>query len=360
MTDIDFDELDRAVNSFISEKSGNNNATVEQSVAAPSNSNPPLVAISDSVPVKPSAGSPASLAGRRTGQFMDVVRSSSNVRNTQPATTVAMPVSRQGATLEPISKEPIVSDTKPTEQVSVEPQTQNMTSNSVNPVELMNNQQAVNIPKPQLNKEEDSDNNKISDGMNVEPSQQSGLPDTPFLSGAKVEKRPLGAFSGGAPDQTQSADSELSVNQESTLAVSQEEEMLEPKPAVYMPSKDKGESSVNMNVPLPEELRDELLSIESDSTTSPDVGVAAKPDEIGKPSVNQPSGVAAANVQNRKESDTDSQKSGAIYDTDNYHKALIHPTKKKSGWLWVLWIVLLLVLGAGAGAAVYLLVSPNL
>ena len=50
----------------------------------------------------------------------------------------------------------------------------------------------------------------------------------------------------------------------------------------------------------------------------------------------------------------------SIFDTDAYKKPLAHPKKKSSGWLVVLWIAVLLIVGAGAGAAVYFYVLPLL
>ena len=65
------------------------------------------------------------------------------------------------------------------------------------------------------------------------------------------------------------------------------------------------------------------------------------------------SGPASIQPQYKEEPSSTKQEHAAIYDTDTYHKPLAHPAKKKSGWLWVLWIILLLALGAGGAAALY-------
>ncbi|MNL44290.1 hypothetical protein D3C87_1668540 [compost metagenome] len=65
------------------------------------------------------------------------------------------------------------------------------------------------------------------------------------------------------------------------------------------------------------------------------------------------SGPASIQPQYKEEPSSTKEEHAAIYDTDSYHKPLTHPAKKKSGWLWVLWIVLLLALGAGGAAALY-------
>ena len=59
--------------------------------------------------------------------------------------------------------------------------------------------------------------------------------------------------------------------------------------------------------------------------------------------------------QYREEPSTGDKDNGAIYDTDTYHQPIAHPAKKKSGWMWVVWIVAILLLGAGGGAALYFL-----
>jgi len=169
--------------------------------------------------------------------------------------------------------------------------------------------------------------------------------DSPFLSGTKVDKRPLGAFSG---DQKSSE--------------------LENKPLDI--------SSYNSNPLLPAELQDDLLLIESNSAAQPDDEPKEKPvieslpDTPAVPVVpilpiapvtieTKPVTTTSITQQYKEQPNSGDQKTGAIFDTNSYHKALT-PTKKKSGWLWVLWIVLLLIIGAGSGAAVYFLVLPNL
>jgi len=75
-----------------------------------------------------------------------------------------------------------------------------------------------------------------------------------------------------------------------------------------------------------------------------------------------PSAVTTADVpsvggnivqQYEEQPSTGDQTNGAIYDTSTYHQPLdAKPAKKKSSALvWVLWIVVLLIVGATAGAA---------
>jgi hypothetical protein len=67
-----------------------------------------------------------------------------------------------------------------------------------------------------------------------------------------------------------------------------------------------------------------------------------------------PKGPISIPQQYKEEPSTGDAKNGAIYDTDTYHhQPLAHPKKKKSGWMWVIWIILILIIGAAAGAALY-------
>ncbi len=359
MKDIDFDEIDRAVNSFISNTSGND---------TDSNSPKPEVPV-DNPQVKPTAVQTPPLAGRRGGQFMDMVRISPAPRATPTPvqqSTAAVPVSSQSVIIEPVSKEePPVSVTpnvvdKPDDQV-LPP------VNLPDPIdfsESINKQQiTTDAPKPTENKE-DVDIDKINDGITNELNGQSGLPDSPFISDARVEKRPLGAFSGGVQSQNvepsavqPEMEPSKTVPEASGGVPVQDSVEDEQKPVVFVPSNERDISSPDMDTPLPAELRDDLLSIESDSTTNPKVVQSVAED---KPPASQPANQPLVPQQAQTTPSSNDQKTGSIYDTDSYHNTLLHPKKKKSGWLWVLWIALLLAVGAGAGAAVYYFVISRL
>ncbi len=127
---------------------------------------------------------------------------------------------------------------------------------------------------------------------------------------------------------------------------------------------------------LPEELQGDLVAIEADTTThrKPE----EKPEEPAKGAMQEtslgteskeenaspsapaeekplPTGPTSIAQQYREEPNTGDQDNGAIYDTDTYHQPLAHPAKKKPSWLWIVWIVLILALGAAAGAGLYLI-----
>ncbi|MNX68010.1 hypothetical protein D3C86_991710 [compost metagenome] len=120
---------------------------------------------------------------------------------------------------------------------------------------------------------------------------------------------------------------------------------------------------------LPDELQHDLIKIESDNSVSqesiatPDVASMpqATPAPVSPaftapvvtPAPVVPAGPASIQPQYKEEPSSTKEEHAAIYDTDSYHQPLVHPVKKKSGWLWVVWIVLLLALGAGGAAALY-------
>jgi hypothetical protein len=170
---------------------------------------------------------------------------------------------------------------------------------------------------------------------------------SPFLPDTKVEKRPLGgnASQNDAPVSVpvvENTDDQLPATLEDTKSL------------------------------LPEEFHSELVAIEADTTelkedekqvtstwTEPS---AVKPEatkevtlkeEKDKPPV--PAGPGSIPQQYKEEKSTGDQENGAIYDTNSYHQPLSHPAKQKSGWMWVVWILLILVVGAGGGAALYFL-----
>lgn len=373
MKDLDFDELDRAVNSLITstpaepkavdaEKtvtitptlgvndqptSGALEAAAAQVVDNQAVTAPPAVA----TPAAP-VSTPQPLAARRSsGRFMDVVHPSSNMRTTTPAVA---PISRQGMTLTPPAAptevpapSPVV-DTVPT--ATPTPTTSGATD-WPDPLDFHGFAAPESTPQPTESTtpvdtsapgEDDDDINQIAQDIDNSLGQTEETPQTsPFLSDAKVDKRPLGAFS------TEPA------------AASAPEPPAEPAvaepPQTDTPAVDDAQALPD-KAPLPEELQSNLLSIESDSDHAAEPPV----DEAPAQEATEPVGPTSITQQYKEQPSTGDQQTGNIYDTSSYHKALAHPAKKKSGWMWVVWTAILLVVGAGAGAAVYFYVLPIL
>lgn len=349
MSDIDFEELDRAVNSLIASAPGaaaatvpaqqpimsnsssdnatqpNNDAhntfepvrddsrsfasSIENSQPKPSfepaidNLTPsaPLIdnprpqptverSVDDSRPIveRPAPAHEArSLAGQRgSGRFMDVIHPSANMRSSTPVPDVQ---------IAPPANNMIPSDVSP-RSAPIAP--------------IRHNDMPMDEPEPL---------------------------ESPFIAGAVVEKRPLGAF---AADPVQDH-----------IEISPSGEVTE-GPVSSLNELPGNEEAT----PLPDELGDDLLKIESGSaetetTVSASTAQTAEPQVLSQASISQ--------QYEEKPADND-KKTSSIYDTNVYHKDPNASIKKKSGWMWILWIVILLAVGVGAGAVTYFYVLPLL
>ncbi|MEP6710679.1 MAG: hypothetical protein ABJA64_03085 [Candidatus Saccharibacteria bacterium] len=363
MKDLDFDELDRAVNSLMSDTDAPNLPVVD-SPASVATVQPPVIGAQPAdLPVEavasPESRENASLATRRSGRFMDVVHPSSDMK-----TSDMTPVSRQGVTIPARSLDTmspnaqLPESTPPASAVS-----QNTSS------------ETTNWPDP-LNVSPSSDAETPSAASPVEPSQPLS---SPFLQDTKVEKRPLG---GQTVDAAIAA--ELAKESPDAPALSQSDEVTtsseQPKTDLDTSDQsDKSQLSTQLppaaetaeKTPLPEELDSGLVAIESGESTGTTTAEETEgstpestPPEISTSSGSLVTSVTSGEVpqstmggsipQQYTEQPTTSDTSHApIYDTEEAHQALAHPAKKKSGWLFVLWILLLLIAGAGIAAAVY-------
>jgi len=173
-------------------------------------------------------------------------------------------------------------------------------------------------------------------------------PESPFLADAKVEKRPLGGV-GDAPAPlgslfTQPTEELLEAPEEELKLEASEEPLLEattlPDPIDFSQSLESAKQEV-------EEKPVEAAPIE----TSHDEPSPALEEVLSGP---------ISITQQYKEQPAATQESGAIYDTESYHQALVAPVKKRSGAWVFLWIFILVIVGAGIGAALYLYVLPNI
>jgi hypothetical protein len=351
MKDLDFDELDKAVNSLMTTPSSTT-PSIDEDVAttkdAPlSDDDTTMSTTADqqdqapTVPVAtPTVVTPTSppLAARRGGRFMDVVHPSSEMKR---PVVQSSSVSRQGPT---IARTPTV-DTRTTSQP--QPRRQEPVTGSSewpDPLELPAQHQADQQPTVS------------SDGSAIEISSVSypGEPEplvTPFLSDAKVDKRPLGSGALALSDVSE----EASVAPKTTSPLHQNAQL----PA--LPG--------DVEPLLPEELRGDMMAVEADThmgvprtedTQPPEPISMASPVLSPEPArqttaTEAPAAQSSIPQQYHEAPSTGDQDNGAIYDVDSYHQPLSHPAKKKSGWLWVVWIVAILLLGAAGGAALYFL-----
>lgn len=281
MQDIDFDEIDRAVSSTMGG---------ERELDVPERSEPAPA----SRPTPPAAR-------RSSGRFMDVVHPSSDMRSSAPS--------------RPESREEAPEPTHFTRE----------TSDMPDPLDFHGFKDEPEKPAEEA------------------PEEAVATPlESPFLADAKVEKRPLGAFSDYA---TQPSDDE------------KEPDTPEVETPVVKPEEAEEE-------PLLLEAPDvELLEATSEPEPAPVVEAEKAPEATPAPAptAEVPDTLPTSIAQQYKEQpSTTDQPSGAIYDTEAYHQPLTHAPKKRSGAFVILWIVALIALGAGAGFAVYAFVLPLL
>lgn len=365
MKDLDFDELDRAVSSLMGDKNASAPA-VSSSVPPTPVTSPPAdeAVLSETVTTPPvTVSRPTPPAARRGGRFMDMVPAARKPKEATPA-----PVSREGTSIQPVNpitippaaEEPLDTLPKtPTIPVAGNPPSSTTTTDWPDPLELATSK-AASAPEEASPSLPDSLTTSFGDdgGSKAEPTSEEPTPSvkdpapideplsSPFLPDTKVEKRPLGG---------------------AALASTGDELMVEDENA-QLPALPK-----DVEPALPEELHGDVVSIAADnSTTDPTRHAESAPEsqtivkkdtpkfEPKKPVVTVaeaavPSGPASIPQQYKEEPNSGDQKNGAIYDTDSYHEPLSHPEKKKSGWGWVLWILVILLVGAGSGAALYFL-----
>ncbi|HJP81095.1 MAG TPA: hypothetical protein VJ841_01705 [Candidatus Saccharimonadales bacterium] len=419
MKDIDFDELDRAVNSIMGGKGRTDDAkdanneepvhvidTPEEVAATEPSSMPkpmslpkeptqetnpqtssddPIEDMKATSPENPETKMPPAskpTPAVRRGRFMDMVRPGA-VQSTGVAQA-----SRQGVTVEPTG--PVMSDIMPSRATTTVSRPQQVSQRVSSEAAQETPTRTVEEPKVESTVQSASytspvQSQKLLDAPDDEMLLDAALADaredepekpleSPFLAGTKVEKRPLGGVSS---TQTE-ADDTL---QPSPPLHADTGAQLTPNPADVAAT------------PLPEELSTDVMALESDantvavptsdarseavrqvsavneassevtqeSTQAPDVQeqrpmdtqpVRPMPTSTVEPVV--PKGPISIPQQYKEEPSTGDSKNGAIYDTDTYHhQPLAHPKKKKSGWMWVIWIILILIIGAAAGAALY-------
>ena len=362
MKDLDFDEIDRAVNSVITSTPTNDENTETDSNNLNNEQTENSEQKVNNIPSTPAVP----LARRRSsGQFMDVVHPSSDMRRLplmmpkRASESVINSGSNDNTKNEPQSftiPEPNVEDHGSADS-SVQP------SNTwPDPIDFSNSKNGI-TPDNSLTKtnenndDEDDDINRISDDIHKELNPQAEAPlDSPFISGTKVEKRPLGTFSNESsvqsmeqPEKNEASDKPYETNKEDNTEYSDDSNIKPSLPAELQDDLlkiESNESVVNQEIPkVDEEPVEQPLETKLEETKS----VETQSTET------QPSNQSSIPQQYKEQPSTGDQNSGAIYDTNSYHKALAYPMKKKSGWILVLWISIIIILGAGAGAAIFIL-----
>lgn len=316
MQDIDFDELDRAVSTAMEGKDRPAEPAVPMTSTTPPATEAPAVEVTERTRVAAPeranmATSPA--ARRSSGRFMDVVHPSSDMR-------------RSGAQPQPQpdaqKTEEALADTAMPAAEPRGPHAQDVHEGHSWPEPI--DMAAAEVP-------EHHEEPEASD----EPANEESEPlASPFLASAKIEKRPLGAFSSAQPEPATPVEpTPESVAKEAPEEAPVDQFVDEPK-----------------NIPEPPALE------ESPAPETPEPFVGSTPESTSVTPLAQ----ASIPQQYKEQPASGEEPSGAIYDTESYHQPLAHPAKKAHGWLVVLWILGLIILGGGLGAAVYFFVLPQL
>lgn len=332
MDDINFDELDKAVNSALKQ------APQSESPAAPSNPTPP----SEEGPV---AEKPVERSiPKRRGQFMDMVHPSSDMMKTMPTKT-----SRQGATIQPLDPSIVEAKTEGVEEEEKPVQAPEPTPPEA-PVEAA----SVNVESTAVHSEwpDPLDVMEQAEEANQEhvdeaPAQEQGdtvsepTPEpvtSPFISGPELEKRPLGAFAGPASTEGQPSEKPGDTGEPAQSQESSDTNELPAVPAV------------------PQELAPEVVSVESDSSVQTPNQESESEGHEEKGPAEGPAMTASIAQQYKNTDEPSDDHDHPVFDTKEYHQPLQPPVKRGHTGLVVVLIVLLLgALGAGAWYAIFVL-----
>ena len=393
MSEIDFDELDRAVNDLMSnvdtskrheglddpedkvvtlDSSSTESGKVASSPAAETTTVTPMSAPE----AKPAPAQSSPLAVKRRGQFMDMVHPSSDM------TSASRPVKRDGVSIMPPSETVSTSpstesvnkpssaintpaNSKPTPTLSsirtpssttvvstpmstpapavpsAEKSSRPTTSSAIQPPVQPNPTAPIasSYSSPGVIEPSDNKNDQPEEVASVESeipaeivdeassiSSPQPLPTAPFLSDARVEKRPLGANSESAAKPPQNVAEE--------------------------------DAPVSEPVSLPAELQGDVVAVEA--SVPLDIDKAGSLSEVDGQSSDADLVVDAGvdlTAQSIEQTDADDQVNGSIYDTANYHQPIDgkKPEKKSSPLKWLAWFLVLLIVGIGAGVAYFFL-----
>lgn len=331
MQDIDFDEIDRAVNSVT-------NTAPEVTPVVPEPTGEPL-----SQPVAPVPAVPSPAVRRSSGRFMDVVHPSSDMR---PLTGSRSPApSAPSLHREEVAERDEVVEPREAIEAISQPEPTAAPSTAFHWPDPIDSDEATLQPAPEVSEESPV----VPEPEEVKNEDASPL-ESPFLTDAKVEKRPLGAFSG--------ADADLPLL-EDPISFSAD---TPPQPEVVADIVDMAHEEHEETL---HELHPDLLALGShnyDKNASEPLLEATNPPDPEPISVTEdvPTGPTSITQQYQEQPSTTAEVSGSIFDTEAYHQPLTHSTKKHSGVLIAVWIVALILVGAGIGAGIYFVLLPML
>lgn len=381
MTDIDFDELDKAVNSALGPRMGDNTdaaATSSESTRQPDapadepkkeepSGEAPKIVIT---PRRQPLAAPA--ASRRSGRFMDVVHPSANMagdKKVTPTSRIKIVPTEDAPKPEEVAKKPaeeeslepsvpVVEPPRPVETQAPEPAKaaeaddetpeEIVKSDYPDPIDIAGPLSIAEEP-PKKEDEPVKEDEEASGPDTPAPKSEPAAGEAPFLPDAKVEKRPLGGFT---PEENGPYD-------EDEKSSESDEEQLPPE------------------AELPAALHSDVVAVESDAL--PDVmpgqaddegdehseakEEAPKPEEVkpekapdDKPADHETGPAQSIPQQYKSEPASAGEEPRPVFDTDQYHQPLIpaHSGKKNHVWMFILLIVALLAIGGTLGYFAFL------
>lgn len=415
MKDIDFDELDRAVSSLLTpkqeggkkeaapdaptESTDQNKQTDEAAIPVkinstsaqdenkndqakeiaeqekakvePANRPQVKVATKETVQTKEVPAKPA-LAPRRNGRFMDVVHPDALQKDKPMA-----PPSHSNRVLQPTSSD-FVKDTLAPASIPASSDASLATpSNSTEPVwpdpVAINEKAADSLDEPLQPMKDWHMVDGIADDFNKSAA-------SPFLNDAKVEKRPLGAFSDTSPSSEEdempatskgfhATRFEMDIERYDALEEEEEPEETEAAQEEPAPAPDTFDANKEpqQGTPVPRELEKDIVAVEADvvtvhakeiqvNTDSPKPEVSAAPMTAGAAI----SAASATSIQKQYKESANSHDTNqhSLFDTEEYHPPITHHKDHRQHTHTILWVIVALLLltatAAGFGYWLYL------
>lgn len=381
MSDIDFDELDKAVNSLVGDDDAPSSADKKPDLP----SDPPK---SDDSANNNAVGgsSPSNLPSRRAGRFMDMKHDSSDMKkDSAPSLTTS-----SKATLTPINpdtkpdspKEDTGSDEKDVD-ASGKNDSEEASPDSTNRF-TSQQEKKMQLDSPMDKKDNDTKLELDDDNPKKDDKEEdSDTKPSPFLDDAKVEKRPLGGFSSESPVEPIKSDDQGDAGAESGEETQPAQTPSEP--IELPPELDKDlvaiESGLAPEVPAnePDTVADNQLQgddKDSDSKEKKEESVdkkdADKKDEPSKKDHKEEvsqllASAAGGSIPDQYKRENRSHELHAahpLFDSEHFKNSPQSAPKKpksklKSFFQVVLVVVGLLLLGGSLGAAVFVLVSQQ-
>lgn len=366
MKDIDFDELDKAVSAILIPKQSSaepTSVTIDdvssKKVPAVSNKKTPVASKNNdtqgaetrSILVKSDESeqtkqTPAAIiTRRRSGKFMDVVHPDTVVKEDTSATTrgVDAPVEEKDAKF---SAAKLTSE----KEVVLEDESDITTYGEL----VLQPLKDWNISASEGDKANTSDEaaSAVDSTVNV-----------PFLPNSKVEKRPLGAFSGPASEVTTEKVDEFHATR-LEIANNHFSEDLD-KAVDDLQAQESNQTAEEAPEVLPRELESDIVAIESAEHVAQNKGVKSKPARAvsisdtteAAPVSTVPTVAMSIPKQYKELSEESDTAQHSLFDTDEYHPPVKKHSETNHRRQTILWVIVALILltmtAAGFGFWLY-------